>query len=583
MDAVFLRSCSAFHPKFQARSTLHILPLIILAACCAIQPTASAASLLTAEGVKVRVDFADPQQGFVLFVGALPAIPNLTLAGLSVNVNLGGFQRSYILNANGVAIRTPDLFELHDNGAGFDIMLNASDDDLATTFAPLGFVNQTVSNVAISMDVSLTFNAVTYSDTLTGTYDAMANNAGKAFLGAIKAPKNPFKPVVHITTLKATPNPTQANQAVTIKGIVSLADLTGKIVGHVHFGDLTPPIRAGGIKLQKMLQDGITHTYDTDGVYVARVTLVAENEIAATRLFIIVGSGFVVNSRKGGVSRLLKTGGGSVTLQLGIDNIPGAKNAQTTFLDISGKPIGAGTLPAVQMGLTVTYVFTQPGIYIAETIALDKNNKPIGTVRKTITISAADIGSSPAFEVAEEGAEQVTPRDTTTESAITLTSTTGKFLFTSSNSDRVVFNGTIPLPAGYTPKNSAGNDINISMGNVIDMVHLDSKAKLILPTAMSRITRFRLTPPRLPSGVALGGETAKVSIVMNFADLDILGFDSDGITVSVRADESGQSKVARFIQVNMLIAGQSYTTLAQVDYAPSSNSAFGTISGRSAK
>ncbi len=574
MDSVFRRAKAAFRS----------LPLLILAACCIVQPSASAATL-TADGVKVRVDFADPQQSNVLFVGVLPVIPNLTLAGLSVNVNLGGFQRNYILNANGVAIRTPDFFELNDNGAGYDVRLNASDPNLATTFAPLGFVNQTVSHVAISMDVSLTINSVAFSDTLTGEYDAVANNAGKAFLGVIKVPKDPFKPVVHITTIKATPNPTLANQTVTIKGTVSLAALTGKITGHVHFGDMSTPIRVSGVKLQKMLQEGIPHAYDTDGVYVARVLLVADNEIAATRLFILVGPGFVVNSRKGGVSRLVKTGGGGVTLQLGIDNIPGAVNAQTTFLDMGGKPAvgAAGTLPAVQMGLTATFVFTLPGIYIAESVALDIDNNPIGTVRKTITISAADIGSSPAFEVAAEGGEHVAPRDSSSDQAITLTSTTGKFLFSSSNTDRVLFKGTLPLPAGYNPKDPAGNDINISMGNVIDTVHLDSKAKLVVPTSLSRITRFRLTPPRLPSGIAVGGEIAKVSITMNFADLDILGFDSEGISVSVRADEAGQSKVARFIQVEMLIAGQTYTTLAQVDYAPSSNSAFGTISGRSAK
>lgn len=571
---------SEFH---RARAAFRFFPLLVLAACGAFQPAASAASLLTADGVKVRVDFADPQQGNLLFVGVLPVIPNLTLAGLAVNVNLGGFQRNYVLNANGVAIRTPDLFQLNDNGAGFDVLLNASYDDLATIFAPLGFVNQTVSNVAVSMDISLTFNGVTYSDTLTGTYDAIANNAGKAFLGVIKAPKDPFKPVVHITTLKATPNPTQANQVVTIKGNVSLAALSGKIVGHVHFGDLSTPIRVGGIKLQKMLQEGIPHTYDTDGVYFVRVSLVAENEIIVTRLYVIVGSGFVVNSRKGVVSRLLKTGGGGVTLQLGIDNIPGAVNAQTTFLDITGKPaVGDGTVPAVQMGLTATFVFTQPGIYIAETIALDVNNNAIGTVRKSITINAADIGSSPAFKVAE-GAEQVAPRDAATDSAITLTSATGKFLFSSSNPDRVVFNGTFPLPAGYNPKNPAGNDIDVSMGNVIDTVHLDAKAKLTLPTAMSRVTKFRLTPPRLPSGIAAGGETAKLSITMNTADLDIQGFDSEGISVSLRADEAGESKVARFIQVAMVVGGQSFTTLAQVDFAPSNNGAFGTISGRSAK
>ena len=66
----------------------------------------------------------------------------------------------------------------------------------------------------------------------------------------------------------------------------------------------------------------------------------------------------------------------------------------------------------------------------------------------------------------------------------------------------------------------------------------------------------------------------------NVADLDVQGFDSEGITVSVRSDEEGMSPVSRFIQVDMLISGQTFSAVVPVEYSISSSD-FGTISGRS--
>ena len=59
-------------------------------------------------------------------------------------------------------------------------------------------------------------------------------------------------------------------------------------------------------------------------------------------------------------------------------------------------------------------------------------------------------------------------------------------------------------------------------------------------------------------GVALGNETARIAMTMSTKDLDVLGFDSEGVTVSVRADEVGQTSVARFIQIDMLLLGSTY-------------------------
>ncbi len=315
-------------------------------------------------------------------------------------------------------------------------------------------------------------------------------------------------------------------------------------------------------------------------MYVARVTLLGGTEIADTRLFVIVGSGFVVNSQNGAVGRLVKSGSGMVSLQVGLSNVPGGMNAQTNFTDQHGNTAGmppSGPPPqGGQLGLAPANVFTVPGIYVAEAMALNGAGNPIGMLRHTIPISMGDIGVSSGAE------EKAVQRDTTvTDSAITASSMSGKFQFTSSKADTVVFSGTISLPAGYTPAAASGNDISVSLGNVIDTVHLTSKGKLTLPTTLSRITKFKLTPPKLTGGVAVGGETAKVSMTMNVAGLVVDGFDSEGISVDVRSDETGETSVARFIQVDMVMGGQSYSGLVQVSYATSSNGDFGTMSARS--
>jgi len=72
-------------------------------------------------------------------------------------------------------------------------------------------------------------------------------------------------------------------------------------------------------------------------------------------------------------------------------------------------------------------------------------------------------------------------------------------------------------------------------------------------------------------------------MTMNVADLDLLGFNSEGISVSLRSDEVGQTSVARFIQIDMLVGGKSYSSLIQVSYATNSSSELGSISGRSSK
>jgi len=483
-------------------------------------------------GVKVAIDFADQQQSKVVFIGDLPSVPGLDLNNQVVSLNVGGIQRNYVLSPDGEGVATPDLFQLRTTDTGYSFILSTLDNSLANAYQPFGFINQNSTNVAASMPVSITLAGVTYKDTLTGVYDAQTGIVGKAFLGVIQAPADPFAVVAHISTLAATPNPTQANQVVTIKGTVSLKNFTGGVAGNLHFGDMSAPIHADGATFQKMLKAGISHTYTADGVYVARVSLIGGDEISDTRLFVIVGDGFVVNSENGAVGRLVKVPGGGVSLQVGVGNVPGAMTAQTKFLDMKGNTAGvppAPPPPGGQMGLTPSNTFTSAGIFVAESMALDQGGNALGMLRKTIVISSADVGS-PA--VRADGT-QVASRDSTTDSTITLSSMSGKFLFTSSSADTVIFNGSITLPDDYVSGNATGNDITFAMGNVSDTVHLDSKNKFTSST-QGYITRFKLTTSKK-------SKTAKLSVTMNTSDLDVKGFDSEGISVSTRSDETGQT------------------------------------------
>ncbi len=540
---------------------------------------ASAATLpIAGAGAKFFVNFTNPQAGKVLFVGVVPGAPGLVYQGLAVTVTIGPTTRNYTLGPLGQANAPASFFELHAVPTGYAFSLDADANNLLNNFGSIGIVNQNETNAAVSLDASIAFNSDTYTTTMPGVYDAIAGKVGKAFFGIIKPPKDPFKPVVKITTINARPNPAAVNQTVTVKGGFNLASLTGPVAGNLFWGDGTAAIHVTGDVLQKMLSQGIEHQYAATGVFVVRISFVGAEEIAETRIYALVGPGYDLNSINGGYTHLMKQSSGAFEFEIGIDNIPGAANAMTAFFDLKGNP--TGTVPSLgtagartnitQSGTDVSIQFSLPGIYHSESLVLDDSDNVLGTLRKTIVVTAADIGSLSA-ETRDENDD--------TDSAITLTNMKGSFKFTSSNLDKVVFNGTVSLPAGYTPKAITGNDITMSMGNVTDTVHLDSKNRLELPTATSVITHFHLTPPRLPTGVAVGGETARVSITMNVADLDVKGFDTEGITVDVRDDEEGESSVARFIQVEMLIGGQSYSVLAPVSYSVAGSGDFGTFSG----
>ncbi|HLX61955.1 MAG TPA: hypothetical protein VKX17_11800, partial [Planctomycetota bacterium] len=245
------------------------------------------AETITNGGANIFINFNNPLDCNVIFNGQLPAVQNLVLEGLSVDIDVGGFQKHYVLDANGQVAQASDFFELanNDTNTGLTFTMNSIAANLDQLYAPLGLTNTDVSNAAVSMNVSIAFNETTYTATLSGSYYAQAGKAGKAFLGAIKAPKDPFKPVFHFRFVHAKPNPLLAGETTTFKGEVSLTDLTGDVKGHLIFGDGTAGVHAPGKQFQQMLSEGITHSYASEGIYTAHIHIIGDNEIIATRVF----------------------------------------------------------------------------------------------------------------------------------------------------------------------------------------------------------------------------------------------------------------------------------------------------------
>lgn len=541
-------------------------------------------------GARVFLDFSNTQPDNMTVFGDLD-IPNVPtdVDGRKVAIDLGGFVRLFTLDENGHSETPQAIIDVRKNAGGLHFIMTAQTPRLETLYGEQGLNNADASLKTVSLDLTVFAGKKKYFIALPGLYNAKAGKSGVGFLGAISEDAKLKKPRSKITSVKVTPNPATAGTAVTFKGDVSIKELTGNVVGNLAFGDKSDPIRVDGDTLQSMLKTGIQHTYAVDGVYEARLGFGGDNEVLATKLFVVVGKQFIVNPLDGSITKIEKTGTGNVTLTHLVDNVPDATNAMTTFRDQQGQPVGvpkdflrAATAPNPadpQTGLNVGRVFSFPGIYVAEVVFLNAEGKPAGKVRKTITINGGDLGMSGTADAAT--VRDAAPRaDGATDGTIDLSNIKGKFLFTSAKQDKVLFSGSFTLPVGYNPKQTGGNDITMGMGNVIDTIHLNEKGKFVAPSSLGRVTKFTLRVPRLATGVATGTEVAKVSMTMNVADLDILGFDSEGITASVRSDEADQTTVQRFIQVDMLVSGSTFTVLSSVEFKVDSNSEFGSISGR---
>lgn len=364
---------------------------------------------------------------------------------------------------------------------------------------------------------------------------------------------------IDITGLSALPNPANVSEEVTISGTISTAEHKDEVFASIDFGDGTFQSFSGDT-----LGDvkAIKHTYAAAGVYFVRLSASTPFFTANSTVFVVVGRGTVVNSINGlivtatdslGAPR--EAGGAGPRYAGGVTNLniiptrAGGSNATTDFTDVAGTTTVTGLKPSK--------TYAAKGIFVATTTALS-GTTAVGKGRKMLIISGKDTGESsalgdpPSFDIVVKKMQ-------------------GKFDFTKSKLDSVSFSGQVKLPAGFV---AGVTPLAIGIGNVIDTVSVDEKGKATLPGDKGRITKLKVKFPKL-AGASAGGEVVQIDATYSVKDLPTLGFDTEGITSALRSDEKKLKFASRQIQLDILLAGVPYETLAPVQFKLKTDKATG--------
>ncbi len=375
-------------------------------------------------------------------------------------------------------------------------------------------------------------------------------------------------------TLNATltPNPAKVGDTVVFKGILTPDQghvVTAADMGTLSFGDGSPDVTLNGLQfIPQFKEPGFSHVYQSEGVFDIHLHLFnTSNPLdsgADFDFFEVVGSAPVaVNGATGVNVTSSVSGGGAVGLQIHAQLLSGAADATTSFEDAGGNPVppAGGTLQGFTVGQTVA----GSGLVVGSTNVLDAVGTTIGQIRKTVGVSDTLAGVPNGL---------ANPAST----ALSVKSLKGKFTFNQSKSDDVAFSAQFMLPPGFSFARSGANEMQFSMGNVVDTVQLDTKGNL-KSASRGRITKLSVKIPKLAQGVAVGGEPAKLTAQFSATGMTGSGFNTEGITSQRGTNETGKV-LTRFIQVNMLFAGVAYEVLAPVNYVISPDSSFGSIAGR---
>lgn len=372
-----------------------------------------------------------------------------------------------------------------------------------------------------------------------------------------------------ITEFSFSPNPVELNQAVAFKAafaVHSIKDSTGTL----DFGDGTVmPLPQDSAEYEALNKGALTHTYTAlpagKDAFVARFTMRHGPFTVFAETIVRVGTGTAIDpvsgvgstatddagQPRGAASRYF---GGKANLRIFFTRTIG-NNARTDFED----PVA----PATVTGLAVSHIYTMPGIFVADSTGLN-GAATVGRVRKMINVSALDVGGSGALpDPADNG--------------VSIRKMTGKFKFTSGDADAVAFSGEVMLPAGFNPALAGGNSLSVGIGNVIDTVSVDAKGKAAVPGARNRILKAKVKYPKLAAPLSSGGEIARIDVTYSLADLDVAGFDTEGISSTLRDDEKSLKAVERLIQVDILLGGVAYEGLARVAFKLSKGGESGAI------
>ena len=277
------------------------------------------------------------------------------------------------------------------------------------------------------------------------------------------------------------------------------------------------------------------------------------------------GTPAVTNPVDGFTIKVLSSSGGAIQLGIDVNSLLRAQFAVSTdFGDTSGK---GSTAPV--KGLAPNHQYVAHGIYVATSTATDvASNTQFGKGRKTLVIGSKETGEVPPTTVSPPS------------NAIALRSIKGKFTFTATTADTVLFSGTIKLPAKFDP--FAPHPVSIALGNVVVVANVDAKGKGTELSTRGALKSLKIAYKVKKGNVAIGGEDASIVIQFSTPGLVKAGFDTEGIAVPVPLTASKMG-MARSIQIGLLLDGVPYESLAPVTFSVSSTGDFGVISGRTKK
>ncbi len=274
---------------------------------------------------------------------------------------------------------------------------------------------------------------------------------------------------------------------------------------------------------------------------------------------------------------VMSSDGGVIVLSIDVSALTARAPliVQTDWGDVAGRSSTA-------FGLNPVHKYIQHGVFVATVTAKDATTGAMmGKGRKTLAVSAketGEVGNTPLFD-----RKKVTPPpgpllNNSSNTAVTQKSFAGKLLFTgSTKSDTVTFNGSFYLPVGFNPLDT--HEFSMAMGNIVVNANLDTtgKGKAISGTTLKSL---KLGYKLKKGAVAMGNETATLSVTFTAPGLVNAGFDTEGISKN-STDLNAKHTAPRKIQVAFTLDGAAFEALAPVMFTEASNSDFGTISGRS--
>jgi hypothetical protein len=313
----------------------------------------------------------------------------------------------------------------------------------------------------------------------------------------------------------------------------------------------------------------VTHTHATEGAFSVALTVSDPFENGAPKTFAFStlapnsGSGNEPGASEGTATSnpldgltisVTDTTGGVYTLYIDVNSLTReAYDVSTNFESINGRAgSSSGTRPQNK--------FTSAEVFVAETTATETATATeAGKGRKTLVVSSKEVGDTTALV------------DNRSSKDLTLTSLKGKFIFKDNNTadaknDTVTFSGTFRLPGGLDTTQSY--ELWVGIGNIVDTITIGPKGKAVFPSQMGRLKKVAIKYPKLANApIADGDETAKISFSISAADMDVNGFDTEGVSAEVTGAD--KTAVERQIQLGLLLGGIAYQSSATVEFKTS--------------